>query len=59
MTHTDAKQQRLRFLYAELRRVKQDSAQSPDPFAEVYRQERMREEIKKIEDQIEREMDDG
>ena len=57
----DPKQQRLRELFAELRRIKQQELPVwwPDEFVMVYRQAQARNKIVEIEKEIEREMDDG
>lgn len=60
MTHTDAKQQRLRHLFEELRWIRQ--VRPPlmaDPVELAQHDEWKYGKIKKIEEQIEREMDDG
>ena len=57
----DAKQTRLRALFEELRRLKQEEVTFwlPDEFARVYKRARAREKIAEIERQIEEEMRDG
>lgn len=60
MTHTDAKQKRLRHLFEELRWIRQ--VRPPlmaEPVELAQHDEWKRGEIEKIEEQIEREMDDG
>lgn len=59
MTHTDAKQRRLRELFAELRRIKQEEHEYDDPVMQAGHAVMLRWKIEKIEEQIEREMDDG
>ena len=60
MTHTDAKQKRLRHLFEELRWIRQ--VRPPlmaEPVELAQHNEWKRCEIEKIEEKIEREMDDG
>ena len=61
MIHTDAKQQRLRALFAVLRYLKQKELthEYNDPVMQANHMIGLREQIAKIEKRIEREMDDG
>ena len=61
MIHTDVKQERLRELFEELRRLKQDEMprEYDDPVMQAGHAVMLRWKIEKIEEQIEREMDDG
>lgn len=59
MIHTDAKQKRLRHLFEELRRIKQEEHEYDDPVMQAGHAVMLRWKIEKIEEQIEREMDDG
>lgn len=61
MINTDAKQERLRELFAELRRLKQEDLQFwyPDDFVTAYRQKQVREKIREIEQKIERVLNDA
>ena len=54
----DARQQRLRVLFSELRRIKQEAlgADQGDPVSQAYHDERVRAAIERIEERIEREM---
>jgi hypothetical protein len=60
MPHTDAKQQRLHDLFAELRWIRQVLPPlMADPVELALHDDWKRGKIEKIEGQIEREMDDG
>lgn len=59
MFHDDSKQRVLTSLFAELRRIKQEEHEYDDPVMQAGHAVMLRWKIEKIEEQIEREMDDG
>lgn len=59
MTHTDAKQKRLRHLFEELRKLKQKELTGQGEFVLAYRRELTERKIRELEEAIEKEMDDG
>ena len=60
MLHDDSKQRNLTDLFAELRRIKQEELPEDqgDSASQAYHDERVRSAIRRIEEKIEREMDD-
>ena len=58
MAWNDARQQRLRELFSELRRIKQQAMPEDqgDPVSQAYHDERVKAAIVRIEERIEREM---